>query len=112
MTHCPRCDRPVPTDAVSCPHCRYSLKAFGHPGIPLHRAAKDEFLCNSCVYHHDDTCNFPQRPNATTCTLYQNLDESIEDPLPPRNKPVPWYRRYPALWVLLALFVVSLLLAL
>lgn len=50
------------------------LKAFGHPGIPLHRASNGESLCQTCVYDADDTCNFPQRPHAKECTLYQNLE--------------------------------------
>ncbi|MBC6480381.1 MAG: zinc ribbon domain-containing protein [Hormoscilla sp. GM7CHS1pb] len=53
------------------------LKAYGHPGIPLHRATGDEPLCNSCTYHADDTCNFPQRPSARDCTLYQDIYEPI-----------------------------------
>ncbi|MBE9205020.1 zinc ribbon domain-containing protein [Nostoc sp. LEGE 06077] len=72
---CPRCHQLVESQAITCPHCRTTLKAFGHPGIPLHRATGDEYLCNSCTYHADDTCNFPQRPYAKECTLYQNIAE-------------------------------------
>lgn len=62
--------------AISCPNCRIALKAYGHPGIPLHRAPGKEYLCASCTYHTDDTCNFPQRPNAKECILYQDLAQS------------------------------------
>ncbi|PPT11267.1 hypothetical protein CKA32_000376 [Geitlerinema sp. FC II] len=112
MASCPQCDRPVREDAVSCPHCRYPLKAFGHPGIPLHRATDDGFLCSSCTYHHDDTCNFPQRPYAETCTLYHNVEEAIApETLPPWKRPTPWYRRYRLLWPVLGLLVLSFVLA-
>ena len=73
---CPRCHQLVDSQAVTCPHCRTTLKAFGHPGIPLHLATGKEYLCDSCTYHADDTCNFPQRPYAKDCTLYQNVEES------------------------------------
>lgn len=73
---CPRCHQKINSQAVTCPYCRTQLKAYGHPGIPLHRAAKDEYLCDSCTYHIDNTCNFPQRPYAKECTLYQNIEQS------------------------------------
>lgn len=70
---CPRCKQTVNSQAVSCPFCHTQLKAYGHPGIPLHRALNDEYLCNNCIYHADDTCNFPKRPYAKECTLYENI---------------------------------------
>jgi hypothetical protein len=73
---CPRCHQLVDHQAITCPYCRTTLKAYGHPGIPLHRATGNEYLCDSCTYHGDDTCNFPQRPYAKDCTLYQNITES------------------------------------
>jgi hypothetical protein len=73
---CPRCQQLVDNQAITCPYCRVTLKAYGHPGIPLHRATGNEYLCDRCVYHEDDTCNFPQRPYAKDCTLYQNIEES------------------------------------
>jgi len=76
MPNCPRCHQPIDAQAVSCPYCRTSLKAYGHPGIPLHRADGEEPLCQSCTYHADDTCTFPQRPYARECTLYQNFSQS------------------------------------
>lgn len=75
MANCPRCRQPVDALAVSCPYCRTPLKAYGHPGIPLHRATGEEYLCDSCTYHADDSCTFPQRPYATECTLYQNIHQ-------------------------------------
>lgn len=38
--------------------------------------ATDEPLCASCVYHADDSCNFPKRPYAMDCTLYQDGQQS------------------------------------
>ncbi len=73
---CPHCHQLVDSQAITCPYCRTTLKAYGHPGIPLHRATGEEYLCNSCTYHADDTCNFPQRPYAKDCTLYENLEEN------------------------------------
>ncbi|MEA5513598.1 zinc ribbon domain-containing protein, partial [Nodularia sp. UHCC 0506] len=73
---CPTCHQLVDNQAITCPYCRTTLKAYGHPGIPLHRATGKEFLCDSCTYHADDTCNFPQRPYAKDCTLYENIEES------------------------------------
>ncbi len=73
---CPRCHQIIDSQAITCPQCRLLLKAYGHPGIPLHRAQGNDNLCNSCNYHFDNTCNFPQRPYARDCTLYQNLEES------------------------------------
>ncbi|MBD2578488.1 zinc ribbon domain-containing protein [Oscillatoria sp. FACHB-1406] len=75
MPSCPQCDNPVTTDALRCPHCNETLKAFGHPGIPLHRATKQASLCESCLYDRDDSCTFPQRPDAKTCTLYRDVSQ-------------------------------------
>ncbi|MEM6403842.1 MAG: zinc ribbon domain-containing protein, partial [Cyanobacteria bacterium P01_D01_bin.116] len=61
---CPRCKQPVNSQAVTCPFCRTQLKAYGHPGIPLHRSEGDEYLCDTCTYHGDNTCNYPKRPYA------------------------------------------------
>ncbi|MBW4574397.1 MAG: hypothetical protein KME08_03845 [Aphanothece sp. CMT-3BRIN-NPC111] len=72
MPNCPYCHQPIGAQAIACPYCRTILKAYGHPGITLHRANGETFLCDSCTYHEDDTCTFPQRPYARECTLYQN----------------------------------------
>jgi hypothetical protein len=75
MQNCPKCHQSVSSSAVTCPHCRTMLKAYGHPGITLHRAVGDIPLCDSCTYHADDTCNFPQRPLAQECTLYDDMNQ-------------------------------------
>lgn len=87
MPECPRCKQFVKSDAIVCNYCRTELKAFGHPGIPLYRAEKGEYLCQTCVYHEDDTCNYPQRPYAQTCTMYKDLSEPVEVEISKNNSP-------------------------
>ena len=114
---CPRCHQSIDSQAVACPYCRINLKAFGHPGIPLHRAVGKEFLCDSCTYHADDTCNFPQRPYAQECTLYLDVAQSHLDA---QQKPYAsstanlksWIRRNQGLIILLVILFVSFLVAL
>jgi hypothetical protein len=72
MSSCPKCQQPVDARAVTCPHCNNTLKAFGHPGIPLYQSEGDSYLCDRCTYHFDDSCNFPQRPYAKSCTLFND----------------------------------------
>ncbi|MBD2100899.1 zinc ribbon domain-containing protein [Leptolyngbya sp. FACHB-261] len=72
MLECPRCHQPVSSTDVTCPVCSETLKAHGHPGMPLHRAERGAFLCDTCVYQADDSCTFPQRPQALSCTLYRS----------------------------------------
>jgi len=118
MPDCPRCSQPVDLSAIACPHCQTPLKAYGHPGIPLHRATGGEFLCSTCLYHADDTCNFPQRPLAKDCTLYYDRSQPILAPTnpylsggwPPSLKN--WCQRHIFWLFLLGLIVVSLLLSL
>ncbi|OUL18755.1 hypothetical protein BV372_33955 [Nostoc sp. T09] len=115
---CPRCHQAVDGQAITCPYCRTTLKAYGHPGIPLHRATGDEYLCDSCTYHADDTCNFPQRPYAKDCTLYQNIAESklqSQQQLTQRSFGLTvksWIKRNQALLLLLGLVFICLLIAL
>ncbi|MGI2904442.1 hypothetical protein [Tolypothrix sp. VBCCA 56010] len=115
---CPRCHQLVDSQAVTCPHCRTALKAFGHPGIPLHRATGKEYLCDSCTYHADDSCNFPQRPYAKECTLYQNIEESKLELQQQRENTSfaatvkSWIKRNSSLLLLLSLVLVCLLIAL
>jgi len=78
MNRCPSCQYPIFSDALRCPKCQTFLKAFGHPGIPLYQAEQGTFLCNNCIYHLDNTCNFPQRPYAKSCTLYQTENITLE----------------------------------
>lgn len=95
------------------------LKAYGHPGITLHRATGETPLCQSCTYHADDTCTFPQRPYALECTLYDDISQPKSETkqlYAPRHgllKSVRlWCQRNPALLVLLGLLAVSFLLTL
>ncbi|MCG6136697.1 MAG: zinc ribbon domain-containing protein [Nostoc sp. LLA-1] len=114
---CPHCHQLVDSQAITCPYCRTTLKAYGHPGIPLHRATGDEYLCDSCTYHADNTCNFPQRPYAKDCTLYENLEESKLRLQQQRNASSfgatlqNWVKRNQSLLLLLGLFFVCLLVA-
>ncbi|MGL5058637.1 MAG: zinc ribbon domain-containing protein [Microcoleus sp.] len=77
MSDCPNCHQPVEARSIVCPHCKTTLKAFGHPGIPLYRSTSEEYLCTTCIYHADDTCNYPQRPFAKVCTLYHDKAEPL-----------------------------------
>ena len=112
---CPRCHQLIDNQAITCPHCRLTLKAYGHPGITLHRAPQDGYLCDSCVYHADNTCNFTQHPYAKECTLYENLEARKLEQQQQRmsnNLSVSitnWVKRHQALFLLLGLFLVCLL---
>ena len=75
--NCPKCDLSVDSQAIKCPHCNNPLKAFGHPGIPLYQAESGTYLCDRCYYHHDDSCNYPQRPYAETCTMFHDANEPL-----------------------------------
>jgi len=113
MPDCPRCHQPIDAQAIACPYCRTSLKAFGHPGIPLHRAEGEAVLCATCQYDADDTCNFPQRPDARECTLYVDRNQPIVIPAyRPRFSLGNWVQRNAAWLVVIALVVISLIIAL
>ena len=73
MINCPRCHQPVKPQDLNCPRCNNQLKAFGHPGIDLYQVTDEGWLCDRCIYHEDDSCNFPQRPHAKSCTLFHDL---------------------------------------
>jgi hypothetical protein len=105
MSNCPRCQQPIKPQAINCPHCRLVLKAHGHPGIPLHRASGEGSLCDTCVYHADDTCNFPQRPHAKECTLYQDIAAPKMEikPVPNRSFQL-WFQRN-LLWVMVLILL-------
>jgi hypothetical protein len=115
---CPRCQQIVDSQAITCPNCRTTLKAYGHPGIPLHRASGNEYLCDTCTYHADDTCNFPQRPYAKDCTLYQNMEESkleLKQQLSQKSFTATvrnWIKRNQGLLLLLGLVLICLFIAL
>jgi len=113
MITCPRCQHKVDSQALQCPYCANILKAYGHPGMTLHQAVTGEFLCQTCLYHGDDSCNFPQRPYATSCTLYKN-SQIIAEKIPPL--PLPrvlknWCLRHKGLLLLLTMILGSITLA-
>lgn len=119
MQNCPRCHQCINSKAVTCPHCGTVLKAFGHPGITLHRAIGDTPLCESCTYDADDTCTFPQRPYAKECTLYDDISRpqlETNQLYAPRRSLLQslklWCQRNPALVGLVGLVAVSFLLTL
>ncbi len=119
MLTCPKCHQSIKAEAISCPYCNFTLKAFGHPGIPVSQAVENEYLCSDCIYHLDDSCNFPKRPYAKSCTLYNN--QSLEDK---ESKSYPktkfnlvksiriWCDRNKGLLIIVALIIVSVFLAL
>ncbi len=114
---CPRCQQLVDSQAITCPSCHITLKAYGHPGIPLHRATGEDYLCDTCTYHSDDSCNFPQRPYAKDCTLYQNVRERNSEIYQQRQQSswavtaTRWLQRHQGWLLLLALLLVCLVIA-
>lgn len=117
MPNCPKCHQPINAQVTTCPYCRIELKAYGHPGIPLHRATGEEFLCDTCTYHEDDTCTFTKRPNAKECTMYSDrAQESLRMTsdrysLGWRHSLQLWCQRNQPLLLLCGLIVVSLAIA-
>lgn len=110
MLECPRCHQPVDAQAIACPNCRTVLKAHGHPGITLYRSTGEEYLCQSCTYDQDDSCNYPQRPYAKECTLYTNVAQqaiATNSYTPSRSSLVKLWLKRNSGW----LFVVGLIVA-
>lgn len=116
MFDCPRCHQPVDQQAIACPYCNTTLKAFGHPGITIHRETGEGYLCERCTYDEDDTCTFPQRPYAKECTLYHDKFQQANAEL--RYTPSLigsiqlWVKRNVALLVLVGLLLVSFMIVL
>ena len=110
MPACPRCHRSIKTTALTCPHCRMALKAYGHPGMTLHRATQGEPLCQTCAYHADDSCTFPKRPNAMDCLLYTDQSQAVAlKSKSVRNFSIQSWLRQNSSWVaLLVLLLLSL----
>ncbi len=107
MPSCPRCHQSILVTAVTCPNCGLELKAHGHPGIDLHRSQAGQYLCETCIYHQDDSCTFPQRPQATTCTLYV---DAAQEPMSAASDiyVIPWWRKYSGWLMLAGLILVSI----
>jgi uncharacterized Zn-finger protein len=112
---CPHCHQIVDSQAITCPHCRTQLKAFGHPGIPLHRAKQGEYLCKTCSYEADNSCTYPQRPYARECTLYDNLAERQWDLEKQQQQKAfslnAWVKKHQGLLLLFLLLVICLVIA-
>lgn len=118
-TVCPRCQKTVSLKAIACPHCNTPLKALGHQGIPLHQATGVAVLCDTCTYHQDDSCNYPQRPLAKDCIMYVDMRLPQDPPLESVVKPISmtgriqyWVNNNLALVILVGLAILSLLLVL
>ncbi|MBE9136236.1 hypothetical protein IQ254_03295 [Nodosilinea sp. LEGE 07088] len=115
MLSCPRCQAAIEPTTIHCPRCHLALKAHGHPGMPLYRSEGETALCATCVYDADDTCNFPQRPHAETCTLYRSINAVEDLALPPPsfgNQLSFWLRNHRGLVALGGLLLLSLALVL
>jgi len=122
MPQCPQCHQPINSQAVICPHCRSPLKAYGHPGITLHRSPPGTYLCDTCTYHADDSCTYPQYPYAQECTLYDDLEARQQEAAlwkkVQQKQPIgwldlrSWYRRHPAVVGIILLVVVSFVITL
>ena len=116
MLNCPRCHQTVDSQAITCPYCQVPLKAFGHPGIPLYQAEPEKYLCNNCLYHSDDSCNFPQRPYARDCTLFHDQSEPLVPDFSYNTNHNSWlkivkfwFQRYTIWWLFLTLILISFL---
>lgn len=115
MADCPKCHQVVDSQALECPYCRTPLKAYGHPGMKLYRATGAEPLCLTCVYHADDSCNFPKRPDAWDCTLYRDRTQPLATHTPGYSSSFrlkTWLSRNVGLLALFGLIVISLLIVL
>ena len=118
MSSCPKCQKPVDDRALNCPHCNNPLKAFGHPGMPLYQSADGTSLCDRCTYHLDDTCNFPKRPHAKTCTLFNDASKPIVTSIDNSSKQLGsrdvknWLYRYRGIIAIALLIIISLVITL
>ena len=83
--------------------------------MSLNRTKDNRVLCNTCFYDADNSCIFPKRPHATSCTLYQNAEQKTEGPTGIERKPlypVPWWQKINQLWLALGILIaVSMLIA-
>jgi len=74
----------------------------------LHRATDSTPLCATCAYEADNSCTFPKRPTAMTCTLYENV-QAPPEPAREEIYRIPWQRKYSFQIALLIIIVLSLL---
>ncbi|EDX86044.1 hypothetical protein S7335_3747 [Synechococcus sp. PCC 7335] len=69
-------------------------------------------MCDTCAYEADDTCNFPKRPTAKTCTLYQDINAPSEISVKDLYS-VPWWQKINRFWAgMIVLVVVSVIITL
>jgi hypothetical protein len=114
--NCPKCDRKIEPQAVKCPYCGNPLKGFGHPGIPLYQAEKGTYLCDRCLYDRDDSCNYPQRPYANSCTMFHDVNTPLVAATPSYKSPGGivgfklWCSRNKGLLLIVGLVVLSIVL--
>lgn len=115
---CPRCQRSLLPQATTCPHCGLVLSAYGHPGLTIQRSLDGTPLCETCVYHWDDSCTFPHRPTALDCTLYRDRFAPEPEPIvlgqnrSPGDQVRRFVRNHRAVLIIAALFLAALLLRL
>ncbi|MEB3274433.1 MAG: hypothetical protein ACO4AI_05725 [Prochlorothrix sp.] len=115
---CSRCQRPLQPQATTCPHCGLVLSAYGHPGLTIQRSEDGTPLCDSCVYHWDDSCTFPNRPTALDCTLYRDRSQPEPEPLvlgqsrSPLTRVRYWIQDHRAFVIIGTIFLIALLLRL
>jgi uncharacterized protein CbrC (UPF0167 family) len=115
LSTCPKCHQSIDAQAIECPYCRTVLKAYGHPGMTLHRAQGQEPLCLTCSYHEDDSCTFPKRPDAMDCTLYHDRTKPLVTTTPGYSTSFQiktWLRRYRFGLLIAGLLFVSLVVTL
>ena len=114
--NCSKCDRIVDSQAIKCPYCNNPLKGFGHPGIPLYQAETGTSLCDTCYYQKDDSCNYPQRPYASSCTMFHDADTPLVVETPKFKSPGGirsfklWCSRNRGLLMIFGLIVISVVL--
>jgi hypothetical protein len=111
MPVCPRCDRTLPSNALRCSHCNLTLAAHGHAGMVLQYAKGNMPLCATCTYDADDSCTFEKRPNAMTCTLYQNI-QTLSEPTRSEIYRIPWHRKNGFRLAIAAVIILALVIAL
>ncbi len=84
--------------------------------MSLNRTKDNRILCTTCIYDADDSCNFAKRPNATSCTLYQDIKQAADASADIAKQPLyalPWWRKVNRVWLALGLLIaISLLVTL